>query len=82
MPKNRPARRSPVVYVEIEANYRWRGSVPECCFLSVVEQRGELHRRIAHTEHIHGSPERLIDQVLRRTRELTLEYVLVESEPF
>lgn len=80
MPKN--PRPGPLVYVEIEVNYRWRRTEPECCYLTVIEQRSAMHRRIAHTEHIVASGERLIDLVNERYLELTREYVLTWLEPF
>lgn len=75
-------RQSPLVYIEIEQSWRWRGGEPVCCYLTVVEQRSTLHRRIAHTEHIQGSGERLFDQVQARARELEREYVLTHLDPF
>jgi hypothetical protein len=72
----------PMVYVDVEVSYRWRGSEPVCAFVTVIEQRNTQHRRIAHTEHLHGSPEQLVDLVAARTRELTLEFVLAHAEPF
>lgn len=72
----------PLVYVDVEVSYRWRGSAPACAFVTVIEQRNTLHRRIVHTEHLHGQPEHLVDQVNQRTRELTLEHVLAHVEPF
>jgi hypothetical protein len=82
MPRNSPARLAPMVYLEVEVNFRWRGAEPVCAFLTVIEQRGQLHRRIAHTEHVHGTGEKLLDDVQARFRELTLEYVLPHTSPF
>lgn len=73
---------SPLVYREIEQNWRWIGPEPQCCYITVIEQRGTLHRRIAHTEHINGRGEKLFDHVQARMRELEREYILVEMEPF
>lgn len=77
-PKPLPA----LVYVEIEVSYRWRGSEPACAFVCVVEQRATLHRRVVDSEHLIGSPERLVDLVNDLVRRWTLEYVLAHVEPF
>ena len=77
-PKPMPA----LVYVELEVSYRWRGSEPACSFVTVIEQRNTLHRRIVDTRHLTGTPERLIDQVNELVREWTLEHVLSHVEPF
>ena len=82
MPRNKPTKLSPMVYMEIECNYRWRSSEPVCAFITVIEQRGQLHRRIVHTEHVHGTGEQLIDDTLGRIRALTLELVLPHTSPF
>lgn len=71
-----------MVYVEIEQNWRWQGSEPACCYLTVIEQRNSLHRRIAHTEHIAGTGEALFDRVQARMRELEREYILTMMQPF
>ena len=71
-----------LVYVEIEENWRWQGGEPVCCYLTVIEQRGTLHRRVAHSEHISGSGERLFDQVTSRMNELRREYILTMMQPF
>jgi hypothetical protein len=71
-----------MVYVEIEENWRWIGSEPACCYITVVEQRNSLHRRIAHTEHISGSGDKLFDRVTERVNELRREYILTMMEPF
>lgn len=71
-----------LVYVEIEQNWRWQNGEPACCYLTVIEQRNSLHRRIAHTEHLVGKGERLFDQVQQRMRELEREYVLTMMQPF
>lgn len=73
---------SPLVYVEIEVSYRWRGPEPACAFVTVIEQRGSVHRRIVDTQHLTGSPERLVDQVNDLVRQWTLEHVLSHVEPF
>jgi hypothetical protein len=75
-------RRSPLVYVEIEVSYRWRGDSPACAYLTVIEQRGSLHRRIVESEHVAGIGEGLIDRVNARYLELTREHVLTHIEPF
>lgn len=77
-PKRLPA----IVYIDVEVSYRWRGGGPACAYLCVVEQRNETHRRIVHTEHIGGSGEQLIDTVIERSRQLHLEFVLPNVEPF
>lgn len=76
--KRQPAR----VYVEIEVSYRWRGPEPECAFVTLIEQRNQLHRRIMDTRHLtaNGDVLRLIDEVNATIREWTLEHVL--PEPF
>ena len=71
-----------LVYVEIEENWRWQGSEPSCCYLTVIEQRGTLHRRIAHSEHISGSGESLFDHVTSRMNALRREYILTMMQPF
>lgn len=71
-----------LVYVEIEQNWRWGDGEPVCCYLTVIEQRNTLHRRISHTEHIVGQGERLFDDVQRRMRELEREYILTMMQPF
>lgn len=73
---------APLVYVEIEESWRWQGSEPSCCFLTVVEQRSTLHRRIAHTEHVSGSGVTLFDQVTSRVNDLRREYILTMMQPF
>lgn len=73
----------PLVYVEVEASYRWEGSAAVCCFLTLIEQRGNLHRRVVESRHIAApSPEELVDLVTAATRNLTLEYVVAQSLPF
>lgn len=71
-----------LVYVEIEQSWRWGGGEPQCCYITVIEQRNTLHRRIAHTEHVVGTGERLFDQVQARCRELEREYILTMMSPF
>lgn len=71
-----------LVYIDIEESWRWQGSEPSCCYVSVVEQRSTNHRRIAHTEHISGSGDRLFDQVTSRVNELRREYILTMMQPF
>lgn len=78
----KPQKLSPIVYVEIEVNYRWRGGEPACAFVTVIEQRGSLHRRIVDTVHLQGTPIQLIDLVEAECRRLTLEHVLSHVEPF
>lgn len=80
MQKPRPL--SPIVYVEIEVSYRWQGSEPACAYVTAIEQRGSVHRRIVETEHIAGSGEKLIDAVEATVRRFTLEHVLSHVEPF
>jgi len=73
---------SPLVYIEIEESWRWHGSEPSCCYVTVIEQRSTLHRRVAHTEHISGSGDTLFDQVTARVNDLRREYILTMMEPF
>jgi hypothetical protein len=73
---------SPLVYVEIEESWRWSGSEPSCCFLTVVEQRSTMHRRVAHTEHVSGSGVTLFDEVTSRVNDLRREYILTMMQPF
>lgn len=73
---------SPLVYVEIEVSFRWRGSEPACAYVTVIEQRGSLHRRVIDTRHLTASPEALVDQANALIRQWTLEYVLAHVEPF
>lgn len=77
-----PTRLPALVYVDVEVSYRWRGSELACAYVTVVEQRNELHRRIVATEHIAGTPERIIDRVAEVVGELTREHVLAQVEPF
>lgn len=72
----------PMVYVDVEVSFRWRGSEPVCAFLTVIEQRNTLNRRIVHTEHLHGGPVQLHDLVAARVPELIREHVLAHAEPF
>lgn len=78
----KPGPLTPLVYVEIEVNYRWQGSEPTCAFVTVIEQRGSLHRRIIDTRHLTAKPERLVDLVNELVREWTYEHVLSHVEPF
>lgn len=73
---------SPLVYVDIEVSYRWRGSDPACAYVAVIEQRSATQRRIVDTRHIQSTGDvlRLVDEVNAQIREWTLEYVV--PEPF
>lgn len=71
-----------MVYVEIEESWRWQGDEPRCCYITVVEQRNTLHRRIAHTEHLTGQGDTLFDLVTSRVNELRREYILTMMQPF
>lgn len=72
----------PMVYVEIEQNWRWRGGEPVCCYITVIEQRNAIHRRIVSSEHLTGTGERLFDAVQARMRDLEREHILTMMQPF
>lgn len=76
------ARPRPVLDVEVTVSYRRRAGHLECAFATVIETRTDGQRAVVASKHIHGRDERLIDTGTALFRELVLEHVLVDVEPF
>lgn len=68
---------------EIEVSWRHEYGRLTCSFVTMSGvEMGTGQRTIIHSQHVTGSPERLVDQTLQIVRELTLEHVLSPEEPF
>lgn len=76
------ARPRPVLDVEVTVSFRRRAGHLECAFLTVFETRSDGQRACMASEHLQGRDERLIDAAAARYRDLVLEHVLVNVEPF
>lgn len=76
------ARPRPVLDVEVTVSFRRRAGHLDCAFISVFETRTDGQRACLDSKHILGKDERLIDLAAAAYRELVLEHVLVDVEPF
>jgi hypothetical protein len=76
------ARPRPVLDVEVAVSFRRRAGHLDCAYILVWETRTDGQRSCLLSRHVAARDERLVDLCNRQFRELVLEHVLVDVEPF
>lgn len=76
------SRPRPVLEVEVTASYRRRAGHLVCAFVTVYETRTDGQRAVLDSRHLVERDERLVDLTTSCVRQMVLEHVLVDVEPF
>jgi hypothetical protein len=72
----------PLATLEVMLSYRQHPIAGFCCYVTATRVDNHGQSAVVSSQHLTGSPERLVDQAVARAFAVSLEHFLAELEPF